>query len=36
MVDTEETSYAIINFSDSQLKVSGFGREEDRIMEIRE
>ena len=36
MVDTEETSYAIINFSNNQLKVSGFGREEDRIMEIRE
>lgn len=35
MVDTEETSYATIQVNKDQLIISGFGREEDRILEIR-
>ncbi len=34
MVDTEETSYAVIHFFDDRLEVKGFGREEDREMKI--
>lgn len=35
MVDTEETSYAVINVFEDRLEVRGEGREEDRILEIR-
>ena len=35
MVDTEETAYATIQVMDGQLKVRGFGRENDRVLEIR-
>jgi hypothetical protein len=36
MVDTEETSYAIIDVYSDRLEVRGFGREEDRTLEIPE
>jgi len=35
MVDTNKNSYAIIEFYDSHLKVVGYGREENRVLEIR-
>lgn len=35
MVDTKETSYAVINVSEDQLKVRGFGREENRNLVIK-
>jgi len=34
MVDTEETSYAIIDVYDDRLVLTGVGREEDRVMSI--
>ena len=34
MVDTEETSYALIHVFDDRLEVKGFGREEDRVMKF--
>jgi predicted phosphodiesterase len=35
MVDTEQTSYAVIRVDDKSIYITGFGREEDRIMLIR-
>lgn len=35
MVDTDQNSYAIINVNGNVLKVTGFGREESRLLEIR-
>ena len=35
MVDTDQTSYAVINVYEDRLKVIGYGREENRIMIIR-
>ena len=35
MVDTEETSYGIIIVKDDRLEINGFGREENRILEIQ-
>lgn len=35
MVDTDETSYATIQVNKDQLLITGFGREADRILEIR-
>lgn len=35
MVDTEETSYAIFHISENQIAVEGFGREVDRVLEIK-
>lgn len=35
MVDTEQTSYAVLNVYDDRLKIVGYGREENRILEIR-
>ncbi|MGY8767720.1 MAG: metallophosphoesterase [Pirellulales bacterium] len=35
MVDTEETSYATIAVHDDRLIVTGYGREEDRVLEIK-
>jgi predicted MPP superfamily phosphohydrolase len=35
MVDTEQTSYAVFKVDSSRLTVEGFGREEDRILSIR-
>lgn len=34
MVDTEETSYAVLDIIDDQIKLNGFGRQEDRLLEI--
>lgn len=34
MVDTEETSYAVISVAKDKLVLKGYGREEDRIMEL--
>ncbi len=36
MVETEKTSYAIVNVYENQMEIVGFGREENRIMTIRE
>lgn len=36
MVDTDETSLAVIHLNADHLKVTGFGREEDRVMKLRE
>ena len=35
MVDTDQSSYAVINVYEDLLKVTGFGREENRILNIR-
>jgi len=35
MVDTKETSYATIQVKKDQMIVTGFGREENRILEIK-
>ena len=35
MVDTEETSYATIQVNNDELIITGFGREENRVLEIR-
>ena len=35
MVDTEETSYATVTLEESQLVIKGFGREKDRVLEIK-
>jgi predicted phosphodiesterase len=35
MVDTEQSSYAIITVNDELIKVTGYGREENRLLEIR-
>ncbi len=35
MVDTEQTAYAVISVSKDYIKVAGYGREKNRIMEIR-
>ncbi len=35
MVDTEESSYAVINVFEDRLEIRGEGREEDRILEIK-
>lgn len=34
MVDTEETSYAVMNAFEDRLEIRGFGREENRILEM--
>ena len=36
MVDTEETSYAVVKIEDNQLIIQGFGREVERVLEIPE
>lgn len=36
MVETEKTSYAIVNVYADQIEIIGYGREESRIMTIRE
>ena len=36
MVDTEETSYAVIKVKDDRLEIKGFGREENRVLELQE
>ena len=36
MVDTEETSYGVIKVKDDRLEINGFGREEDRMLELQE
>lgn len=35
MVDTEETSYAIIDIFEDHIQINGFGREEDRSLSIK-
>ena len=35
MVDTEQNSYAIVNVYKDRLEIQGYGREEDRVMEIK-
>ncbi len=35
MVDTEQNSYAIINVSENSLSIVGYGREQNRILEIK-
>lgn len=35
MVDTEQNSYAIVNVYKDRLKIQGYGREEDRVMEMK-
>ncbi|UCE08152.1 MAG: metallophosphoesterase [bacterium] len=36
MVETEKTSYAIVNIYETQIEVFGYGREESRVMTIKE
>lgn len=35
MLDTEETSYAVVRAHEDRLAVTGFGREEDRVLLLR-
>ncbi len=35
MVDTDQTSYAVIEVGEDHLEVTGYGREENRVLEIR-
>ena len=35
MVDTKQTSYAVIRVDENRIQITGYGREEDRIMLIR-
>ncbi|MBS3769398.1 MAG: metallophosphoesterase [Bacteroidales bacterium] len=35
MVDTEENSYSIVNVYKNRLEIQGFGREKDRVLEIK-
>jgi len=35
MVDTEQNSYAIVNVYKDRLEIQGYGREEDRVLEIK-
>lgn len=35
MVDTDETSYAVIQVQEDRLEITGFGREESKVLEIR-
>ena len=35
MVDTEETSYSVINLSKDQLEIVGFGRENSKILKLK-
>ncbi|MDY7394037.1 metallophosphoesterase [Aureibaculum sp. 2210JD6-5] len=36
MVDTEETSYAVINLSKDHLEIVGYGRESSKILELKQ
>jgi len=36
MVDTEQTAYAVVRVSEGRLELTGYGREESRIMETIE
>jgi len=35
MVDTEQNSYSVVNVYKDRLEIQGFGREKDRVLEIR-
>jgi hypothetical protein len=35
MVDTEENSYAVVEVFKDRLEIQGYGREKDRVMEIK-